>query len=305
MRLRFFGGQLLLVLVLAACSQKDHMEEAKRLINDERYSAAIPELSDHIARHPDDIEAFRMRYRCYYKTADYGNAKTDLDNLKRLGENSADLYNLYGNIFYKMHNLDSAIFNFRKAYALDRKLYTLNYNIALIYYQELKQDSAALVYLNLEILTYPRELPARLMKADILNSIQRYTEAISQADTVLLMDTTRADAWCEKGIAYFNLAKWDSSVLSYSGAIKFSSRDPDYYTRRASAYSKQENFPLAIADATTAVSLDPRRVDAYRLRAFCYKQLHKNDSVCNDIKKIREIDARANVDDLTSGLDCH
>lgn len=56
----------------------------------------------------------------------------------------------------------------------------------------------------------------------------------------------------------------------YSEAIEACPSEPAYYTNRAIAYLKVENFELAMNDCKTALNVNPKFAKAYNRMSKCH-----------------------------------
>ncbi|KAF2491744.1 serine/threonine-protein phosphatase-like protein 5 [Lophium mytilinum] len=87
-------------------------------------------------------------------------------------------------------------------------------------------------------------------------------------------------AFKNKGNDAFRKQDWIEAIEFYSKAIDAYSEDPSFYTNRAQAYIKTEMYGLAIADADSAIALDPENVKAFYRRASANTAiLHHSDAL--------------------------
>lgn len=77
---------------------------------------------------------------------------------------------------------------------------------------------------------------------------------------------SKADALKDKGNQELKQNHFEKAVEFYTEAISLKP-NPIYYSNRAQAQIKLENYGLAIADATSAIELDPSYLKAYYRRA--------------------------------------
>ena len=60
-----------------------------------------------------------------------------------------------------------------------------------------------------------------------------------------------------KGNDAFKAHDWPTAIEFYTKAIEANDKEPSFYTNRAQANIKLEAYGYAIADATSAIELDP------------------------------------------------
>jgi len=82
-----------------------------------------------------------------------------------------------------------------------------------------------------------------------------YTEAIR-------LDPENAEAYINRGWAYFWEEDYDKAIADYTEAIRLEPTDAWKYNNRGDAYYEKEDYDKATVDYTEAIRLDPK--NAYR-----------------------------------------
>ncbi|KAI1262549.1 protein phosphatase 5 [Xylariaceae sp. FL1019] len=100
----------------------------------------------------------------------------------------------------------------------------------------------------------------------------------------------KATAFKNDGNKAFAAHDWNKAVELYSKAIELNDKEPTYYTNRAQAHIKSEAFGYAIADATSAIELNPGMVKAYFRRAVSYAAILKPKDAVKDFKECTRLD---------------
>lgn len=118
-----------------------------------------------------------------------------------------------------------------------------------------------------DYVSYNRRGRAYLDKGLIDEAIADYSKAIE-------LKPDYAAAYFSRGWASQTRKKWDAAIEDYTQSIKF---DPSYwaYNNRAGCNIQKEQYDLAIADATKAIELNPKRPNSYFHLAHAYTKKHQ------------------------------
>ena len=101
-------------------------------------------------------------------------------------------------------------------------------------------------------------------------------QAIANYDQALQLKPDWAEAYNNRGLAYYNKGDYDDAIADYDQALQLK---PDYavaYNNRGLAYYYKGNYDRAIADYDQAIKLKPDYADAYANRGAAYG--HKGDT---------------------------
>lgn len=83
---------------------------------------------------------------------------------------------------------------------------------------------------------------------------------------------------------------FNTAAQLYSDAIACNPYDATLWCNRAYSRMKLEEFGYALADANSAIKIDPQYAKAYYRRAMCYMQILKPQSAVSDFRKILSIE---------------
>ena len=83
-------------------------------------------------------------------------------------------------------------------------------------------------------------------------------------------ETTRIEAFLQRGILHEEGGEWEAAVRDYTEAIKLDGTNATAYFNRGNAYDQLGQVDLAIADYTQAIKLDPTDPDFYNNRGQIY-----------------------------------
>ncbi|KAF2478915.1 serine/threonine-protein phosphatase 5 [Neohortaea acidophila] len=87
-----------------------------------------------------------------------------------------------------------------------------------------------------------------------------------------------------KGNEAFKNRDWPTAIEYYTKAINADDKEPAFYTNRAQAHIKLEAYGYAIADATSALDLNPDFVKAYYRRAVANTAILRHADAIHDWK---------------------
>lgn len=106
-------------------------------------------------------------------------------------------------------------------------------------------------------------------------AVADYTEAIR-------LKPDYADAYNERGQAYFKLKQFDKAISDYSDAIRIKSDFAEAYSNRAFTYTRLGQFEKALADCNEAIRIKPDFAEAYKNRANPHNSLQQYEDAIND-----------------------
>jgi tetratricopeptide (TPR) repeat protein len=92
------------------------------------------------------------------------------------------------------------------------------------------------------------------------------------------------EAYNNRGLAFYNLKRFQKAVKDYSQAIRMNPEDPIAYNNRGNSYYEMMKFEPAESDYNKSIALNPHYANAYLNRGLVYYQMDKNDQACVDFK---------------------
>ncbi len=119
-----------------------------------------------------------------------------------------------------------------------------------------------------------------------LNSYQLSIENFTQ---LLILDPNDAEAYNNRGIAYYFLKDYDSAIQDYDKVIEL---DPNFvvaYMNRGEAYRRLGQYNLALLDCNKAIELIPNSAIAYSNRGEVYNSLLQYEKAIQDLNKAIEL----------------
>lgn len=125
-------------------------------------------------------------------------------------------------------------------------------------------------------------------KGDSAFSLGKFHSAIEDYSNAIKLNAHYADAFCGRGLSYYNIKELDMSFKDLNIAI---SLNVDYYLAfdtRGRIHFERKEFDQAIADFTEAIRLNPKFAHAYDARAYCYWNQSEYNLAIDDFGKVLE-----------------
>ena len=101
---------------------------------------------------------------------------------------------------------------------------------------------------------------------------QDYQGAIEALNQAIAINPYWAEAYYQRGLAFFDLGKIHDAVSNYSEALQLNPDSTLAYYSRALARLKLKNLPGALADIDCAIQLNCEYAAAYELRGIVYRK---------------------------------
>lgn len=115
-----------------------------------------------------------------------------------------------------------------------------------------------------------------------------YTQAIADFNKSMLIDSSKAVAWFNRGTSKFSLDDFKGALYDYNRAIAIEPGYFDAYFNRGVLFDTMEDYESAIKDYDKVLELKPDYWDAMYYRGVDYLTIKKKDKACDDFKKLSE-----------------
>ncbi|HNW98060.1 MAG TPA: tetratricopeptide repeat protein [Bacteroidales bacterium] len=120
-----------------------------------------------------------------------------------------------------------------------------------------------------------------------------YDKAMNDYVKAIELKPDYTEAYYDRGNIYLNQGEYDKAIADYNKTIEI---DPGYaraYNNRGYVYSLQKIYVKAIIDYTKAIENKPDYAKAYNNRGDAYYRQGLNDKACTDYKKADELGDKA------------
>ncbi len=227
---------------------------------------ALADCDELINRPVVDPSAYALRASIYLRMERYDDALNDANRCIALKPNSGSAFAVRGRVHLVQQAYRPAIRDFDKALELnvDSADSYLNRGLAN---QALGLNEDAIADYGNAIRLRPDDVISRYDRAMLNAKLGHLSEAIE--DFTVGIDKLEP----EKPAA-------DSS------AARFLAR---FYVKRAATFGQQASFQRAVADCTAALLLQPKNVNALRIRSLAYRKLGQPDKATADDEAIQAL----------------
>ena len=110
-------------------------------------------------------------------------------------------------------------------------------------------------------------------------------KAIEYWDRAIRQKQNTVKAYNNRGLAYYELKKYQQAIEDYDRAIK---QDPSYVAalnNRGNSYYELAEYQRALTDFNRSLQLKPNYAKAHFNRGLVYYQLNRSDLACSDFKR--------------------
>ncbi len=114
-------------------------------------------------------------------------------------------------------------------------------------------------------------------------------KALDYWNKAIRMNPKSAEAYNNRGLAFYNLKRYQQALKDYSQAIRMNPADSIAYNNRGNAYYEMLKYKPAEADFNKSLELNPQYANAYLNRGLVFYQLDKKEQACIDFEKACEL----------------
>lgn len=122
----------------------------------------------------------------------------------------------------------------------------------------------------------------------------KYEEAIVQLNEAIRLDRNNAQAYVNRGYAYWRLSKYELAIEDLNEAIRLDTPSKaNGYSARGRVYVDLGNYEQAIKDYNEAVRLNPRSEEAYFFRGLAYRNVGRYERSIEDYNDAIRFNSRS------------
>lgn len=119
--------------------------------------------------------------------------------------------------------------------------------------------------------------------------LYEYDLAIADYTQAIELDSYMAEAYRNRGLVYYDRAEYTQALADFNEALRIDSDYADAYNGRASVYYVQGKYTLALADYTEAIRAAPDFAQAYSNRGLTYNELEQYEQAIADFNRSIEL----------------
>ncbi len=117
-----------------------------------------------------------------------------------------------------------------------------------------------------------------------------YTEAISYFDKVIAKNSENTAAHNARGVAFFELEKWDEAIAAFQISMEIDSTSYKPYLNLGNAFLEKKEFKNAVKNYNMASSLDPNQTDIYYNRGLALLGMEQYEDAILDFDMALQVD---------------
>lgn len=124
------------------------------------------------------------------------------------------------------------------------------------------------------IISKPTDPGLRAQHADLLCYLQRFDEAIDESDVVIHMNPKFRDAYVVKAQSLAGKGRFKEAVRCLDEAFKLGVPTSKLLLAKGTYLKRDERYAEAVVILSQVIKAEPRYVDAYLQRAYCYREIY-------------------------------
>jgi len=163
----------------------------------------------------------------------------------------------------------------------------------------------AIEYLNRAIKMKPDYIGAYNSRGLANFNLGKYQRAVEAYNEALRLKPDFADAYYNRGNAYRHLGKHQLAIEDYDETLRLKPDNAYAYFNRGAAYDDLGKYLRAIEDYDEAIRLKPDYVEVYNNRGVTYLLQGNNDLGCRDAQKACALGGCKLLDLIKSKGLCH
>ena len=116
----------------------------------------------------------------------------------------------------------------------------------------------------------------------------RYTDpnkAKDYWDKAIAANPQMAEAYNNRGLAFYNLERHQQAINDFSQAIRMKPQYAEAFNNRGNAYYALDQYAKAEADFNKSLELKPKYAKALLNRGLAYFQMNKREESCKDFRR--------------------
>ncbi len=211
-----------------------------------------------------------------------------LDSIKRGGDFFEALYSL-GQLYFTQGDHKKALHYFRKALVLDKKNFTVYFEIGTVL-QDLEQYEEAIlnydksIKLNIE---YPEAL---LNKGICLRKIGKINEAILSIKNALEINPSFTEGYSSLGFAQSELKQYEEALNSLNQAIAINPNHAQAWINKGHVLSELQQYEEALNSLNQAIAINPNHAQAWINKGHVLWALQDYEKAKFSYEKTKKLD---------------
>ncbi len=237
------------------------------------FAAALADFNKAIELVPGEARYFAGRGDVYLKQERLAEALADYNKAISLDARLADAYLGRSQTYCNSDKLDLAAADEKKVLELGGKIYK---NCVAMRESEARRVAMVQAYLASE--AYKLGV-AEFSKGNKAKAVESFTKAISH-------QPTEFQAYFYRGMALFDLDKFDEAAADFKRVAELNSKLPELYYYRGALAIKKNDRDTAITELSKAIELNAQFVQALNVRGMTYVDKGQPAQAVADFTKV-------------------
>ncbi len=285
---------------------------------------ALAKLNEQIVGEPNNADLLHERAQYYLNDKKFDLGFEDMKRVMILDSSKAPYFITLSDLYFVTNQTGNSKAALEKCLSLDDKNIDAMLKLAELYFYVKKHDEC-FKYLNMALKIDKYNSKAYFMKGMNYKEIKDTAKAISSMQTAVEQDQTFYNAYIQLGIlnaaqknrvaidyyknalrvqpnsteALYNLGKFYQDIKDYKNAYVYYKTvvkiDPKnkfaYFNMGAMDLSDKKTITAtSLASFTSAITIDPKYVDAYYGRGICYQMMGDKKDAILDFQTCLSID---------------
>lgn len=279
----------------------EYLNQSKYFFGIENYEEALNYVNKGLDVDKLNIEMHLFKGIILANKEDYDEAIKSFNNALKVDRDCGEAYFHLGNIYLMTNERAAGVENYNKAVSCGYDDAQLYYNLGLMYEEEGENDLAIRNYSKV-ILKDPLRSDARVRKASIYISIDKFAEALETLNELILSDPDLYDGYHLKALLLAEMGKIDEAIAVLNEAVQLFPKDPAFLLDKVNLFVlKGENEKAwqeieKIEQSYVLSNSQKRKLELEKSRLFA---LESNiDSVILSLTKAREYTVKDDPDDF-------
>jgi tetratricopeptide (TPR) repeat protein len=254
-------------VVLGPTTVNEFVSRGNGLINHGEYRAAIGDFDHALGIDPKSALAFANRGIAHYWLGEYDPAKADFDKAAELSPLEPVTFRGHGLLALRNGDNKGAVEAFGQSIQYDPEN-AFGYDYRARAYENLRDSEKALADLDAVLRLEPSRAGIYGRRSNLYALTRQGEKALADADRAVAANPKDAIAHFARARALKLLDRRDEAQAEYDRSIELQPLVATYLERAQLNYRKPDR---ALADINSALSMDPKSVEAYLVRANFYK----------------------------------
>jgi tetratricopeptide (TPR) repeat protein len=150
--------------------------------------------------------------------------------------------------------------------------------------KESQKDTSGLIIAYHRVLSIlPKDAVATGKLGFFYSVINRPDSALKYYNLTIKFDPTYEQTYVNRGWYYFQIHKTKEAIADYTTAISINTKSITAFANRANALISDKQYIKAITDIKQCILLEPKYPNFHGALAECYFQLGQNDKGCEEL----------------------